>query len=35
MLVGYNVKIAGTAQINADYSTLGGSNPLQDALFAE
>jgi hypothetical protein len=35
MLVGYNVKIAGTAQINADYSTLGGSNPLQNALFAE
>jgi len=34
-LIGYNVKIAGTAQVNANYSTLGGSNPLQNALFAE
>jgi hypothetical protein len=34
-LVGYNVKVAGTAQVNADYSTLGGTNPLQNALFAE
>lgn len=34
-LIGYNIKIAGTAQINANYSTLGGSNPLQNALFAE
>jgi hypothetical protein len=34
-LVGYNIKIAGTAQVNSDYSTLGGSNPLQNALFAE
>jgi hypothetical protein len=34
-LVGYNVTINGTAQVNADYSTLGGSNPLQNALFAE
>jgi hypothetical protein len=35
ILVGYNVKIAGTAQVNSDYSTLGGNNPLQNALFAE
>lgn len=35
MLIGYNIKIAGTAQVNSDYSTLGGSSPLQNALFAE
>ena len=35
MLIGYNIKIAGTAQINTDFSTLGGSSPLQNALFAE
>jgi hypothetical protein len=35
MLVGYDVTINGTAQVNADYSTLGGSSPLQNALFAE
>jgi putative Flp pilus-assembly TadE/G-like protein len=35
MLVGYDVTINGTAQINSDYSTLGGSSPLQNALFAE
>ena len=36
MLVGYNVKINGTAQVNADYSTLsGGANPFQNVLFAE
>ena len=34
-LIGYNVKINGSAQINTDYSTLGGNNPLQNALFAE
>jgi hypothetical protein len=34
-LIGYNVKIAGTAQINSDYSTLTGTNPLQNTLFAE
>jgi Putative Flp pilus-assembly TadE/G-like len=34
-LIGYNVTINGTAQINADYSALGGTNPLQNALFAE
>jgi hypothetical protein len=35
LLVGYNVKINGTAKINADYSSLGGKNPIQNALFAE
>jgi putative Flp pilus-assembly TadE/G-like protein len=35
MLVGYNVKIAGTATINGDYTAIGGTNPVQDALFAE
>ena len=34
-LIGYNVKINGTAQINTDYSTIGGVNPLQNVLFAE
>ncbi len=34
-LIGYNVKIAGTAQVNSDYSTLTGTNPLQNTLFAE
>lgn len=35
LLVGYNIKINGTAQINSDFSSIGGSNPFQDALFAE
>jgi Putative Flp pilus-assembly TadE/G-like len=35
MLVGYNVKIAGTAQVNTDFSALGGVNPFQNVLFAE
>jgi hypothetical protein len=35
MLVAYNIKIAGNAQINSDYSSLGGSSPLQMAAFAE
>lgn len=34
-LIAYNVKINGTARINADYSMLGGMNPLQNVLFAE
>ncbi len=34
-LIAYNVKINGTARINADYSSLAGSNPLQNVLFAE
>jgi hypothetical protein len=34
-LVGYNIKIAGTARINLDYSALGGSNPFQNAVFSE
>lgn len=34
-LIGYNVKINGTARVNADYSALGGSSPLQNALFVE
>lgn len=33
-LIGYNIKIAGTSQINADYSVLGG-NPIQMSAFAE
>jgi hypothetical protein len=35
MLVGYNIKIAGNAQIGADYSSIGGASPLQTAAFAE
>jgi len=35
LLIGYNVIINGTANVNSDYSALGGSNPIQDALFAE
>jgi len=34
MLIGYDVKINGSAKVNADFSTIGG-NPLQDAVFAE
>lgn len=34
-LIGYDVTINGTAQINANYSTLAGGNPLQNVLFAE
>ena len=34
MLIGYNIKINGSAKINSDYSAIGG-NPLQNALFAE
>jgi hypothetical protein len=35
MLIGYNIKIAGNAQIGTDFSSLGGSSPLQMAAFAE
>jgi hypothetical protein len=35
ILVAYNLKIAGNAQVNNDYSSLGGSSPLQMAAFAE
>jgi hypothetical protein len=35
ILIGYNIKIAGNAQVNADYSSLGGSSPLQMAGFVE
>jgi Putative Flp pilus-assembly TadE/G-like len=35
ILVGYNIMVNGTAQINADYSALGGKSPLQNAVFAE
>jgi hypothetical protein len=35
ILVGYNVKVAGNARVNADFSSLGGSNPLQSAAFVE
>jgi hypothetical protein len=34
-LVGYNIKINGNATVNADYTTLGGSNPIQNVLFSE
>jgi hypothetical protein len=34
VLIGYNIKINGSAKVNQDFSTLGG-NPLQDAVFAE
>jgi hypothetical protein len=35
MLIGFNIKIAGSAQVHSDFSALGGSNPIQNALFAE
>jgi hypothetical protein len=35
ILVAYNFKISGNAQINMDFSSIGGSNPLQMAAFAE
>jgi hypothetical protein len=34
-LIGYNVKVAGTAQVNADFSSLGGSSPIENVLFTE
>ncbi len=35
MLVGYNIKINGTASVNTDYSQIGGSNPIQNVMFSE
>jgi hypothetical protein len=35
VLIGYNIKINGTATINTDFSSIGGSNPIQNVLFAE
>ena len=35
ILVAYNLKISGSAQVNMDFSSLGGVNPLQMAAFAE
>ncbi|HEX5430639.1 MAG TPA: pilus assembly protein TadG-related protein [Bryobacteraceae bacterium] len=36
MIVGYNVTIRGTSQINTDFSSLsGGVSPLENAVFAE
>jgi hypothetical protein len=35
ILVAYNLKIAGSASVNTDFSSLGGSSPLQVAAFAE
>jgi hypothetical protein len=34
VLIGYDIKVNGSAKINSDFTTLGG-NPLQDAVFAE
>jgi Flp pilus assembly protein TadG len=34
-IVAYNLKINGSAQINGDYSSIGGSSPFQKAAFAE
>jgi hypothetical protein len=35
ILVAYNLKISGNAQVNADFSSLGGKSPFQMAAFAE
>jgi len=35
VLVAYNIKISGNAQVNANYGVLGGISPLQMAGFAE
>jgi hypothetical protein len=35
LLLGYNVKIAGNAQVGSNYSQLGGSSPIQMAAFTE
>ncbi len=35
ILVGYDITVNGTAHINADFSAIGGSNPIQTVLFAE
>ena len=35
MLIAYDITINGKAQINSDYSSLGGRNPFQNVLFVE
>jgi len=35
MLIGYDIKINGSARVNSDYSALGGNSPIQNVLFAE
>jgi hypothetical protein len=35
VLIGYNITVNGTAKVNLDFTALGGTNPLQNALFAE
>jgi Putative Flp pilus-assembly TadE/G-like len=35
LLVAYNLKIAGNAQVNVDFSSLGGASPWQVAAFVE
>jgi hypothetical protein len=35
ILVGYDIKVNGTAKVNEDYSAIGGISPIQNALFAE
>jgi hypothetical protein len=35
MLIAYNIKVSGSAQVNADFSSLGGNSPLQMATFVE
>jgi hypothetical protein len=35
LLIGYNIKVNGTAHVNADFSTIGGVNPFQKAVLAE
>jgi hypothetical protein len=35
MLIGYNIKINGSATVNSNFAAIGGSNPIQNVLFAE
>jgi Flp pilus assembly protein TadG len=35
ILIAYNLKVSGNAQVNSNYSSLGGTSPLQMAVFAE
>jgi hypothetical protein len=35
MLIAYNVKVAGKARVNADWSALGGASPIRMASFVE
>ena len=35
VLIGYDITVAGTAQVNQDFSTIGGNSPISNVMFAE